>query len=234
METFWHRALDRSPAPAPWVVIASFLCAAAIVGSPRAWRLSRHVITIAHEGGHALVGLLVGRRLAGVRLHSDTSGATVTSGRPRGIAMVATVAAGYVTPSLLGLGASWLVASRHTTTLLLASLVLLAAMLTAVRNVFGVLSVGTCAAAAFGAAWFGSVTLQAVLAWTMTWFLLLGGPRPVWELQHQRRRRSMPGSDADQLAALTHLPAAVWMAVFGAVVLSALAVGSRWLVVTVR
>ena len=38
------------------------------------WRVSRNAITIAHEGGHGLIALLTGRRLDGIRLHSDTSG----------------------------------------------------------------------------------------------------------------------------------------------------------------
>ncbi|MDQ6797460.1 MAG: M50 family metallopeptidase [Actinomycetota bacterium] len=232
--SLWHTAVDRGPAPPPWVVALSLVVAAVVVGFPRAWRLSRNVITIAHEGGHAVVGLLAGRRLAGIRLHSDTSGVTVTSGRPRGVGMVATVAAGYVMPSLLGLGGAWLVASRHMGALLVGSLALLAAMLMALRNVFGVLSVAVCAAAILGTLWLGSATLQATLAWTMTWLLLLGGVRPVWELQRTRGSRSRSTSDADQLAALTHLPAVVWVAVFAGLTLASLFVGARWLVLTVR
>ncbi len=192
------------------------------------------MITIAHEGGHAVVGLLAGRRLGGIRLHSDTSGVTVTSGRPRGLGMIATVAAGYVMPSLLGLGGAWLVASRHIGALLVGSLALLAAMLVALRNVFGVLSVAVCAAAILATLWLGSSTIQAELAWTMTWLLLLGGVRPIWELQRTRHGRSGPTSDADQLAALTHLPAVVWVALFAGVALATLFVGGRWLVLTVR
>ncbi len=230
----WHVVLDRTPAPPPWVVVVSLVGAALLVGSPRAWKLTRHVITIAHEGGHAVVGLLAGRHLAGIRLHSDTSGVTVTSGRARGIGMIATVAAGYVTPSLLGLGAAWLVAARHIGVLLLGSLVLLAVLLTAIRNAFGVLIVALCGAAVAGAVWLGSSTLQAFLAWTTTWLLLLGGPRPIWELRRGRHRRAMTTSDADQLATLTHLPARLWIGTFAVVALAALTAGGRWLVLTVR
>jgi len=212
----------------------SLLVAAAAVGFPRAWRLSRHVVTIAHEGGHAVVGLLAGRRLGGIRLHSDTSGVTVTSGRPRGVGMIATVAAGYVMPCLLGLGGAWLVASRHIGAVLVGSLALLAAMLIALRNLFGVLMVALCGAAVLATLWLGSPTLQAAVAWTMTWLLLLGGVRPVWELQRTRRSRSGSTSDADQLAALTHLPAVMWVALFAGVAGATLFVGGRWLVLTVR
>ena len=44
--------------------------------------------------------------------------------------------------------------------------------------------------------------------------LLLAAPRPVVEMQAQRRRRRAPQSDADQLARLTGVPAMVWVAVF--------------------
>jgi len=233
MRSLWNEALSMRPAPPAWVVAVTLAAALATVGSRRLWRLSRQVITIAHEGGHAVVALAVGRRLTGIRLHSDTSGLTVSSGRPRGAGMVATLAAGYVSPSLLGLGASWLVASRRITAVLVCGLVLLAAMSVLIRNVFGILSLAVCVTATVGALWSGLSTLQALLAWTLTWFLLLGGPRAIWELRRSRRRRG-PTSDADQLAGLTHVPAAAWIGVFAVVAAGALGIGARWLVLTVR
>ncbi len=68
--------------------------AAVLVLVPAAWRLTRHAVTIVHEGGHGLAATLSGRRLAGIRLHSDTSGLTVSVGRPRGPGMVVTRAPG--------------------------------------------------------------------------------------------------------------------------------------------
>jgi hypothetical protein len=112
------------PAPASWVAATSFVIAILAIWPRRAWRATRHVVTVAHEGGHALVGLLVGRRLAGIRLHSDASGLTITSGRRDGLGIVATVAVGYPSPSLLGLGAAWLLANHYSHLVLLLSLVL--------------------------------------------------------------------------------------------------------------
>jgi hypothetical protein len=71
---------------------------------------------------------------------------------------------------------------------------------------------------------------QAAFAAVGTWFLLLAAPKTVVELQRARRRRSAPDSDADQLAALTHLPGLVWVGVFLVVDLGALALGGWWLV----
>ena len=47
------------------------------------------------------VAVVCGRRLRGIRLHSDTSGLTLSSGRPTGAGMVFSLAAGYLTPSLV-------------------------------------------------------------------------------------------------------------------------------------
>src|SRR5215468_8017921 len=101
----------------------------------------RNFITIAHEGGHALAAVLTGRRLAGIRLHSDTSGLTLSRGRPSGFGMVITGLAGYTTPPLLGMGAAALLAIGRITLLLWLTVILLAAMLIMIRNVFGVVSV---------------------------------------------------------------------------------------------
>jgi hypothetical protein len=63
----------------------------------------------------------------------------------------------------------------------------------------------------------------------MAWFLLIGGIRPVLELQHSRRRGRASRSDADQLAALTGVPGGAWVALFALVALGALAISGFWL-----
>ncbi len=57
----------------------------------------------------------------------------------------------------------------------------------------------------------------------------MGGVRPVFELQRKRRGGGARDSDADQLARLTHLPAAVWLVLFHAVAFCSLIGGGRWL-----
>ena len=108
----------EQPVMPVWVVAVSGVTALFIVLTSDAWRLARNVITIAHEGGHALASVLSGRRLEGIRLHADTSGETYSRGRRTGPAAVITAAAGYLTPPLLGAGSAWLLASRHVTAML--------------------------------------------------------------------------------------------------------------------
>jgi hypothetical protein len=143
----WDRVTAAQPAPPDWVVAASGVVALVVVVNRWAWHLTRNAITIAHEGGHALASLLTGRRLDGIRLHSDTSGETRSRGKPRGPGMVFTALAGYVTPPLLGAGAAWLLAAHHVVALLWLLLLLLCATFLAMRNAYGVVAVLVTAAA---------------------------------------------------------------------------------------
>lgn len=226
----WARIAAQQTAPASAVVVATALGAGALVGVPSLWPLTRHVITIAHEGSHGAVAVLTGRRLAGIRLHSDTSGLTVSAGRRRGPGMITTVLAGYVGPALLGLGAAALLAGGHAVAVLWAALLLLALLLAQIRNWFGLWSVLVTGAAVFAVTWWAGPAVQSCFAYLLTWFLLLAAPRPVVELQSWRRRGRAGDSDADQLARLTRLPGLIWVGVFLAVTLGCLALGAAWLV----
>ncbi|MFF3403222.1 M50 family metallopeptidase [Streptomyces sp. NPDC002659] len=225
----WDRIFGSQPAPDEWLVlVAGVIALGAVVPHP-IWRISRNAITIAHEGGHGLVALLTGRRLDGIRLHSDTSGLTVSRGRPTGLGMILTAAAGYTAPPLLGLGGAWLLAAHHITLLLWLATALLIAMLVMIRNAYGALTVILTGAAFLLVSWLTEPEVQAAFAYTAVWFLLLGGVRPAFELQSKRRHGGAPDSDADQLSRLTHVPAAMWLFLFHAVSLCSLIGGGRWL-----
>ncbi|MFD3697429.1 M50 family metallopeptidase [Streptomyces sp. NPDC058646] len=225
----WDRLTGIQTAPERWLVIATALVALAAVGPRPLWRVSRNAVTIAHEGGHGLLALLTGRRLDGIRLHSDTSGVTVSRGRPTGLGMVLTAAAGYTAPSLLGLGGAVLLSAHRITLLLWAATALLVAMLVMVRNAYGALTVLLTGGAFVLVSWLAPADVQAVFAYGVVWFLLLGGVRPVFELQGKRRRGGAPDSDADQLGRLTGVHPVVWLLLFHVVALCSLIGGGRWL-----
>ncbi|MEV2244146.1 M50 family metallopeptidase [Streptomyces sp. NPDC049970] len=227
----WDRVFGTQSAPEQWLVVVTATVALVAVVPNLLWRLSRNAITIAHEGGHGLVALLTGRQLSGIRLHSDTSGLTVSRGKPTGIGMILTAAAGYTAPPLLGLGGAWLLANGRITLLLWLATALLAVMLVMIRNLYGALTVILTGTAFLLVSWLTSADVQAAFAYTVVWFLLLGGVRPAFELQSKRRHGGAPDSDADQLARLTHAPAAIWLFLFHAVSLCSLIGGGRWLLV---
>jgi hypothetical protein len=222
----FQRLIATQPAPPDWVIGVTALAALVIVANPGSWRLAGKAITIAHEGGHALVSVLSGRRLDGIRLHADSSGVTYSRGKRNGPGLVLTAAAGYVTPSLLGAGAAWLLAARHLTAMLWLAVALLAATLLAIRNAFGALAVLVTAAGVAAVSWLASAAVQAGFGYLAAWFLLFGGMRPVLELPRRRRRTS----DADQLARLTGVPSGAWVMLFALICVAALIVGARLLV----
>lgn len=217
------------PDPDLWVVVATLVVALAVVVPYRPWRVFRNAVTIAHEGGHGLVALLTGRTLTGIRLHSDTSGLTVSRGKPYGLGMILTAAAGYTAPPLLGLGGAALLGAGRITALLWAATVLLVAMLVMIRNAYGAVTVIVTGAVFFAVSWLTGPQVQAAFAYAVVWFLLIGGVRPAFELQHKRVRGGAADSDADQLARFTHTPAGLWLFLFHAVSVCSLLGGGRWL-----
>lgn len=225
----WDEVLGSQPAPSSWLVAATGAAALLAVGAQPLWRVSRNAITIAHEGGHGLIAVLTHRRLQGIRLHSDTSGLTVSRGKPHGLGMILTAAAGYTAPSLLGLLGALLLGQGRITALLWGATALLLAMLVMIRNWYGAMVVIVAGAVFILVSWFTGPQVQAAFAYLVVWFLLFGGVRPVFELHAKRRRGQAPESDADQLARLTHTPPALWMLLFHAVALLALIGGGQWL-----
>lgn len=211
------------------VALAIGIAALVLVTGNGTWRLLRNVITIAHEGGHAVVALLSGRKLNGIRLHSDTSGLTVSTGKATGPGMVLTLLAGYPTVSLLGLGSAWLVTIDREQVLLWISIGLLGAMLLAIRNAYGVLSLVVTGGIVFAVSWFATPAIQAMCCVLFSWLLLFGGLRPIAELRRKRRRGRATDSDADQLARLTGLPAIGWLIIWLIIGVGSLLAGGRWL-----
>ena len=224
-----ERVSAVAPAPGLALVLLAAGVALALTAAPSVWRHSRHLVTIAHEGAHGVAALLSGRRLSGIRLHSDTSGLTVSRGRSTGPGMVATAAAGYLGPALVGLGAAWLLGRGHAVGVLWALLVLLALLLLQVRNLFGLWAVLMAGGGLWVVTRWAPAGLQLFLAYVVTWLLLLGAPRAVVELHRSCRQRRDRTSDAAVLARLTRLPAVAWVGLFLAATTGCLLLGGRLL-----
>lgn len=228
----WGEVLGTQASPIRTVRWLCALVALAVVGLPGSWRRARVAVTVAHEGAHAAVAVLSGRRLNGVRLHRDSSGLTLSRGRPRGPGMVATAFAGYPGPAVLGLAAALLLADGRALAVLWLAVLLLAGLLLWVRNAYGLLAVGVSLALVAAVSWWAEPRWQSAAAHVGTWFLLLGAVRAAVELGRDRRRERGRTSDADVLARLTHVPAPVWVAVLVLVTLGAAALAARLLLTT--
>ncbi|GAA2522176.1 M50 family metallopeptidase [Rarobacter incanus] len=231
LATLWeHVAARTAPLDGRSAAIVG-ACVLVALAFPPVWALVRHVITIAHEGAHAVVGVVAGRKLKGIRLHSDTSGLTTSTGRAGGPGLFFTALAGYPGPAIVGLGCAAVVASGHATGLLWAWIAALAVMLVWVRNWFGILPIVGLGAVLGVILWRADPQLIQYSAYALTWLLVLGAVRPVIEMQVQRARsRGRSGSDADALARLTRIPGLFWVVVFLGVTCALGAVSALWLV----
>jgi hypothetical protein len=198
-----------------------------LVVVPPLWSVVRHLVTLVHEAGHAVVAVATGRRLNAIRLHTDTSGLTVSSGKPRGPGMMATAAAGYLAPAALGLVAVLLIDGGHTPWALYGGLGTLAVMLAFIRNWFGLLVVAATGGVVAVLIWRTPASTQDFAALTFAWFLLVAAPRTTIDLWAHRRRARTRTTDADVLARLTFLPAPVWNLLFLLATTAALA-GAVW------
>src|SRR5699024_10303136 len=105
-------------------------------------------------------------------------------------------------------------------------------LLQVISNLYGLVVVlVTCVGVAV-LSWTTTPEVLSIAAYLMVWSLLLVAPRAVVELQRSRRRsRSRSGSDADQLAGLTRLPAGLWIGLFWLMSVACL-LGGGWLLLS--
>lgn len=205
-------AARLSPVAAPLTLTSAsilliVLVALAAVWWPQSWTLLRPLVTLSHELGHALAGMAVGRRFTGFVLRSDMSGHAVTVGPNRRGPLVATTWAGYPAPALLGGAAIWLSVAGWAAPLLTVLLVILVAVLIRVRSAYTAL-VMVATLVGLGALWWWRAdALQAQVLIALGTVLVAGAWRHLVAVAGTRD----PGSDPRRLAALTGMPAPVWL-----------------------
>ncbi|MEU8229486.1 M50 family metallopeptidase [Actinoplanes sp. NPDC048967] len=184
----------------------------AFVAAVPLWRFTTHAITIAHEGGHVLFGLLMGRGITKVTVTGGGGGST--GFRAGGwLAIMVSFLAGYLGPSIFGFAGAWmLVHDVAPRAVLLMSLALMALLLVMVRNFFGFIAVPLTAAVLWLVAMRAGPEAQLVFAYIWVWFLLMGGVRQIPELYRHWLGDGEP--DTQVLSQQTGLSTAFYVAFF--------------------
>jgi len=213
--------IGQTQAPLPTsIVVLLGLAVFAVIVLPT-WLVVRHLTTMAHEGGHALIGWAVGGKVTSVTMQSNSSGLTkVKSIGNAGSFLMLFM--GYAGPSVFGLAAAKLISIGHIVAVLWLTLLLLAALLITVRNFFALGAVLVTGFLLYQFARHAGVAAQTVLAYAITWFLLLSGLRDVLKYDGQE-------GDARTVAETTHLPSWLWVGVWQLGAGVALVVGARLL-----
>ena len=187
------------------------------------WRVIRVAVTLVHELGHAVVGVLVGRQFTGFVLRGDMSGHAVTRGRPRGPGRVASTWAGYPVPAIVGSAMVWAAERGWAAPLITAGLAVLVFALIRVRSAFTVVVMLVAIAGSAALWWWRDDMIQAQVLIGLGVVLVIGAWRHLFAVMRDRTA----GSDPAVLGQLTHLPRAVWNLTFLVVCAAA-----TWLVAT--
>jgi len=190
----------RLPGP---VVILIGATAAAVVFFPAVWAGSRYLYTIAHEGGHALMGSAMGHKINSVTMERNGNGLTKATGPP-GLGVFFYQFFGFLAPSAIGLGAAKLIEVGHIVAVLWLLLLALAALLVIARGYVAWTCIICAGLLLFLTARYASFAAQIVVAYALTWFLLISGVAAVL------RTWRVPGGDSDLLRSTTHLPRGLW------------------------
>lgn len=187
------------------VVLVAALVA---VGVGPVWSVLRLGVTLVHELGHAVVGMLCGRRFTGFVLRGDMSGHAVTVGPARGPGRVATTWAGYPAPAVVGAALAWLAVRGWAAPVLAAVLVVLLVALVRSRSALTVLVVLVVGALTAWLWWSGAARVQAQVLVGVGLVLVVGAWRHLAAVAGARD----PGtSDPAVLAQLTRVPRVLWL-----------------------
>lgn len=185
--------------------------------------------TLVHELGHGFTAMLLGHQFRSFVLYADGSGVAVWAGNPGALGRAAIAAGGLVGPAVVaavcfGVARS---PSLSRAALALASVLLLAALVGVVRNMFGFGYVAVVAAALGAAAW----ALPAEGARHLVAFLGVQLALTVFSRSDYlftsvaRTGAGVHPSDTAQMAAALWLPAWLWGALVGLGSVAVLIVG---------
>lgn len=209
--------------PAPGYVWTTGVVAA-VLALPL-FRISGHAITLAHEGGHALIGLLFGGKLGKKKIGLFPDGSGVTYIENKGLGAVLMLLAGYLGPSAVGYaGAQMLVHDFEPRAVLMVSLVFSLFVLVLTRNGFGLLVSGTTVGLLWVSVTRAEPAAQRAIAYIWVWFLLMGSTRIIPHLA--RGVALQQGTeDPEHLQSVTRIGDVVWLFVFWLGTLAALVHG---------
>ncbi|MBU2662898.1 M50 family metallopeptidase [Actinoplanes bogorensis] len=187
-------------------------------------RFTMHTITVTHEGGHTLLGVLTGVKVGRIKVNGDGGGETGFPPKIPWLADVLITLAGYLAPSAVGLGGVFLLLHDRAEWVLWISVVMLGLLVFKMGNPLGfVAAIGTGVVLWYVAThWSDQAQLAFTYAWV--WFLLIGGARTITGL-FWGVRNGDKGSDAAVMQRLTLLGDVVWLAFFWLAAMAALIYG---------
>lgn len=192
--------------PSTRMTVASALLGVATVAIPVTWRIVRIVPTVVHETGHAVVGILMGRKVRGFSVSPDMSGETVTVGKKKGLGVTLTTFAGYPAPVVVGAVMVRLALGGRAQVVMAAIAVISCLLFLRSRSLF-TLGVTTVLAASSAALWLWAPPAAVSSCVLASAFMLMAGG---WRQWANVARSQDPKQDPAELELGTGIPMAVW------------------------
>jgi len=199
--------------------VAAFL----VVNAKGLWSLAKHFHVMAHEGMHATTGTISGIPIRGIILKRNGEGETQFRVPASGSKLFVTGFVGYLGPSAFGLAAAGLIRLGYIIAVLWVAMVFLVILLLKLIRSFGHITVPVTMALFLVLLIYTSAHVQVVVAYCVTWVLLLSGVRAA--VQHGAN-----AADAFVLTRQTRLPRSLWALLWRAGTIGAVYVGWRLLV----
>jgi hypothetical protein len=216
--------MTQTPLPGPDAALLG-LAALVVVNVKSLWSLAKHLDVMAHEGMHAITGTILGLRVRSVELKRNGDGKTNFNAIAGGSG-VFTGFVGYLGPSAFGLAAAGLIKLGYIIAVLWLGVLFLVVLLWKVLRFrsFGWVSVPIAIALLLALTHYAPVSLQVVMAYGMTWLLLMSGVR-------EATTHGTNAGDALLLKRMTHIPRWLWALLWVAGTFGAVYIGWRLLVV---
>lgn len=219
IERWWLWFVERwqmTATPPLWIAVLAALGMTALCLYRPTWKYLRHAATVTHEMGHVMIAWLFGRRVSGVSLHSDTSGLTISSGKPRGMGVLMTYLGGYPAPSLVGTALVWSALAGWSGVGLTLMFLLLVLTFWLIRNLFGLLVITITLGITGWVWWLGEPLVGTTYVLLVGVLLTIAGVRCVGDLAHAQKQGGEESASTDAAMAAAHsiLPAGAWVGFF--------------------
>jgi len=215
----------QMPLPGPEIVLIGVITAVVVLVQAT-WSLVEHFDAMAHEGIHAVVGSLSGRRVNWINLDEKAGGETDLVPKS-GPGYLVAAFAGYLGPSAFGLFAARLIEYGHIIAILWVTMVFLALLLIKLKPSFGRFTVPLAGVLIVLVLKHTSQIAEIRAAYAITWFLLLTAVRSAW------RYATVVGvggrGDVGILKDRTGVPLTVWFVLWLCGTLTAVVIGAHWM-----
>jgi hypothetical protein len=215
-------SITQAHLPGPDAALLGF-AAFVVVNAKSIWSLAQHFHVMAHEGMHATTGTILGIPVQGIILKRNGEGATQFRVPVVGGGGFVTRFVGYLGPSAFGLVAAGLIRLGFIIAVLWVAMIFLVILLRKLLRSFGHISVPVTMALFFVLIIYTSARIQVVMAYCVTWVLLLSGVRMAME-------DGAKAVDARVLTQQTRLPRSLWALLWVVGTFGAVYVGWRLLV----